>query len=50
MDAEGLRRRAADLMEQAEKESDPGIRKALTELAKAFLLLARRFDADRKLN
>ena len=48
MDADGLRRRAADLMEHAKGERDPVNHMALIELVIAFLVRARELDQGKK--
>ena len=50
MDADALRRKAADLLEQAKDERDPDKHMALLERAVAFLAKARELDQGKKLN
>jgi hypothetical protein len=50
MEADGLRRRAADLLEQAKAELDVDRRATLIELAVAFLAKARELERQNKSN
>jgi hypothetical protein len=50
VDAEGLRRKVADLLEQAKAEADPVNQMTLIELAVAFLAKARELDPEKTLN
>jgi hypothetical protein len=50
VDAEGLRGRAAQLLEQAKAEHDPADCIALIELAVALIVKARELDQGKKLN
>jgi hypothetical protein len=47
LDAEALRRRAADLLEQAKHERDPDKHLALLELAVEHLARARGLDREK---
>jgi hypothetical protein len=50
MEANGLRRRAAGLLEQAKNERDPAVHRAIMRLVSAFLVRARELDGEKKLN
>jgi hypothetical protein len=50
LDADALRRKAADLLEQAKDERDPDKHMALLEQAVECLVKARALDHEKKLN
>jgi hypothetical protein len=50
VDAEALRRKAAELLEQAKDEGDPRNHRALIDLAAAFVVKARELDREKKMN
>jgi hypothetical protein len=45
---EDLQKRAARLLQQAKRETDPLLHRAMIELAKAFLAKARELDTHKK--
>jgi hypothetical protein len=49
-DAEALRKKAAELLEQAKVERDPEMHGTLFKLAAAFVAKARELDRGNKLN
>ena len=50
MDAEALRKKAAELLKQAKNEPDPEMHTTLFKLAAAFVAKARELDREKKLN